>query len=92
MTPKTIDDVIKRSAEKADVRPYTYEGCGTPKDVSAHTLRHSLAWRMLRVEFGNTLYDVRNRLRHRSILTTERTYDHFEMIKRGSTPDFWMFR
>jgi integrase len=49
-------------------------------DVTAHTLRHSVAWRMLRVEDDNTLYDVRNRLRHSSILTTEREYDHFETI------------
>jgi integrase/recombinase XerD len=27
-------------------------------------------------EDENTLYDVRNRLRHRSIQTTERIYDH----------------
>jgi hypothetical protein len=35
---------------------------------------------MLRIEGGNTLYDVRNRLRHSSILTTEREYDHFETV------------
>jgi hypothetical protein len=35
---------------------------------------------MLRAEESNTLYDVRNRLRHASILTTEREYDHFEVV------------
>jgi hypothetical protein len=35
---------------------------------------------MLRAEDGNTLYDVRNRLRHATILTTERKYDHFDRI------------
>lgn len=80
MTPKGINDVVKRAANLADVRPYQYAGRGTPTDVSAHTLRHSVAWRMLRAEEGNTLYDVRNRLRHSTILTTERKYDHFQTI------------
>jgi len=30
----------------------------------------------MNAEDGNTLYDVRNRLRHRSIQTTEQVYDH----------------
>jgi integrase len=80
MTGKGINDVVKRLAEDAGVRPYTYAGRGHPDDVTAHTLRHSVAWRMLRAEDGNTLYDVRNRLRHATILTTERKYDHFETI------------
>jgi len=42
---------------------------------------------MLRAEDGNTLYDVRNRLRHATILTTERRYDHFETIQRLSVCD-----
>jgi Phage integrase family. len=71
---------VKRAAAAADVRPYSFSGRGEPDDVTAHTLRHSVAWRMLRVEDDNTLYDVRNRLRHSSILTTEREYDHFETI------------
>lgn len=80
MTGKGINDVVKRLAARAEVEPYTYSGRGEPADVSAHTLRHSLAWRMLRAEDGNTLYDVRNRLRHATILTTERQYDHFQRI------------
>lgn len=58
----------------------TYAGRGRPDDVTAHRLRHSLAWRMFRTEEGNSLYDVRNCLRHATILTTERKYDHFETI------------
>lgn len=77
---KGINDVIKRAAKRADVRPFTFQGQGDPSDVSSHTLRHSVAWRMLRLENGNTMYDVRNRLRHKSILTTERNYDHFETV------------
>ena len=80
MTGKGINDVVKRLAERAGVEPYAYRGRGVPADVSAHTLRHSVAWRMLRAENGNSLYDVRNRLRHATILTTERKYDHFNMI------------
>jgi len=80
MTGKGINDVVKRLATRAGVEPYTYGGRGNPADVSAHTLRHSVAWRMLRVEDGNTLYDVRNRLRHATILTTEQKYDHFDRI------------
>ncbi|SNZ06104.1 integrase/recombinase XerC/integrase/recombinase XerD [Natronoarchaeum philippinense] len=80
MSGKGINDVVKRAARRADVQPFAYAGRGEPDDVSAHTLRHSVAWRMLRAEEGNTLYDVRNRLRHATILTTERKYDHFETI------------
>jgi len=80
ITGKGINDVVKRLAARAEVRPYTYAGRGGATDVSAHTLRHSVAWRMLRAEEGNTLYDVRNRLRHATILTTERKYDHFDRI------------
>jgi integrase len=80
MTGKGINDVVQRAARRAGVRPYCFSGRGDPEDVSAHTLRHSVAWRMLRAEESNTLYDVRNRLRHASILTTERLYDHFMTI------------
>jgi integrase len=80
MTGKGINDVVKRLARRAEIAPMTYHGRGDPGDISAHTLRHSVAWRMLRAETGNTLYDVRNRLRHATILTTERRYDHFQTV------------
>lgn len=80
MTGKGINDVVKRLAARAEVRPYHAAGRGEPDDVTAHTLRHSVAWRMLRAEEGNTLYDVRNRLRHSTIATTEQRYDHFQTI------------
>lgn len=80
LTGKAINEVVKKLAERADVRPHYHGGRGEPGDVTAHTLRHSVAWRMLRDEDGNTLYDVRNRLRHSTILTTERRYDHFTRI------------
>ena len=80
MTGKGINDVVKRLASRAEVRPYHNAGRGDPSDVTAHTLRHSVAWRMLRAEEGNTIYDVRNRLRHATVLTTERRYDHFQKV------------
>ena len=80
MPGKGINDVVKRLADRAEVRPYLQDGRGEPDDVSAHTLRHSVAYRMLRIEDGNTLYAVRNRLRHASIQTTERNYDHFDTV------------
>jgi integrase/recombinase XerD len=48
--------------------------------VTPHTLRHSVAFRMLNREEGNTLYNVRNRLRHATIQTTERVYDHIDRV------------
>jgi integrase len=77
---RTIYNAVQRTAERADVRPYTYSGRADATDVSAHTLRHSVAYRMLRAEEGNTFYDVRNRLRHSSIKTTEEYYDHFDTV------------
>jgi integrase len=80
ITGKGVNDVVKRLAARAGIEPHSYEGRGDADDVSAHTLRHSVAWRMLRAEDGNTFYDVRNRLRHATILTTEQKYDHFQTI------------
>lgn len=80
MTGKGINDVVKRLAARAVVRPYHAAGRGDPDDVTAHTLRHSVAWRMLRAEEADTIYDVRNRLRHSTVATTEQRYDHFQTV------------
>jgi hypothetical protein len=32
------------------------------------------------IQDGNTLYDVTKRLRHATILTTERVYSHFDRV------------
>jgi integrase/recombinase XerC/integrase/recombinase XerD len=72
-----VRDMLEKVATEAEVRPYFLDGTrGEPGDVTPHALRHSVAFRMMNAEDGNTLYDVRNRLRHRSIATTERIYDH----------------
>lgn len=80
MTTESVRNVVSRAARHAEVRPYTLRGRGTPSDVTPHTLRHSVAYRMLTVEDGNTLYDVTKRLRHETIQTTEQIYSHFDRV------------
>lgn len=80
LTGKAINDVVKMCADAADVRPHTETGRGSPTDVSAHTLRHSVAYRMLRSEEGHGIYDVKNRLRHATVQTTEQNYAHFDTV------------
>lgn len=73
--------MLHKVAAEAEIRPYLRDGSrGDVDDVTPHTLRHSVAYRMMNVEEGNTLYDVRNRLRHRSIQTTEQVYDHINRV------------
>src|SRR6056297_1368278 len=77
ITTQGVRDALRKVALAADVRPYLLDGSrGESGDVTPHALRHSVAYRMMNAEEGNTLYDVRNRLRHRSIQTTEQVYDH----------------
>lgn len=72
-----VRDMLHKIAEEGEIRPFKIDGSrGSPDDVTPHGLRHGVAYRMMNTEDGNTLYDVRNRLRHRSIQTTERIYDH----------------
>jgi integrase/recombinase XerD len=77
ITTQGVRNMLKKVAAAAGVRPYHVDGGrGEPGDLTPHALRHGVAYRMMNAEEGNTLYDVRNRLRHRSIQTTERVYDH----------------
>jgi integrase/recombinase XerC/integrase/recombinase XerD len=81
MTTESVRRVVESLALEADVRPQSITaGVGDVEDVTPHTLRHSVAYRMLHEEDSYTLYDVRNRLRHATIKTTERVYDHFDRI------------
>lgn len=81
ITTQGVRYAVERVAEVAGVEPWRLDGSrGETADVTPHALRHSVAYRMLHTEDGNTLYDVRNRLRHTSIQTTERVYDHFKMV------------
>lgn len=77
ITTQGVRDLVHAVADAAGVEPFMADGSrGDPADVTPHALRHSVAYRMMNAEEGNTLYDVRNRLRHRSIQTTEQVYDH----------------
>jgi integrase/recombinase XerD len=81
ITEQGVRYLLHDVAEVADVQPWKIDGSrGDASDVTPHALRHSVAYRMLHEEDGNTLYDVRNRLRHRTIQTTERVYDHFKRV------------
>jgi integrase/recombinase XerD len=81
ITEQGVRYVVSDAAAAADIEPYLLDGSrGGAAEVTPHALRHSVAYRMLHVEEDNTLYDVRNRLRHASIQTTERVYDHFEVV------------
>lgn len=81
ITTQGVRDLVSAAAKEAGVSPYLVDGGrGDPSDVSPHALRHSVAYRMMNAEDDNELYDVRNRLRHRSIQTTEQVYDH--LIRR----------
>lgn len=76
MAPRSINRVVKRAAALAAVEPQTVSGTsGVPGDVSAHTLRHSVAYRIIKVE-GGRLEDVQLRLRHSNRATTDRIYSH----------------
>ena len=81
ITTQGVRDLLHKVADAAEVRPFRVDGSrGDAGDVTPHALRHSVAYRMLNVEDGNTLYDLRNRLRHRSIQTTEQIYDHIDEV------------
>lgn len=78
MTTQTIRDTVEALAVEADVTVYRTDGePAEPLELHPHALRHSLANYMLADE-SNRLIDVRNRLRHHSIQTTERMYEHFQ--------------
>jgi len=80
MTKQSVRNVVSKAAENADIAPYSVKGRGQASHVTPHTLRHSVAYRMLNRETGNTLYDVTKRLRHATIQTTERVYSHFDRV------------
>lgn len=80
ITTQGVRNRVKQAAVNAKVQSYTIHGRGDPEDVIPHTLRHSVTYRMLNREQKNTLYDVTKRLRHTTILMTERVYSHFDWV------------
>lgn len=80
MTDRALRNMVEAVAVEAEVKPYLAEGGrGVPEDVSPHTMRHSLAYRMIQVE-GKRMEDVMLRLRHSSILTTDQIYSHLQTV------------
>jgi len=78
MTTESIRNVIEKLAVEGDVSPRRSDGePADPSEMHPHALRHSLASYMLQ-DSDTRLIDVRNRLRHRSIATTERIYEHYQ--------------
>jgi len=78
--PRSVARRVDKIAERSDVQPYSHDGEKVASErITPHVFRHSVAYRMLIVEEGNDIWDVKRRLRHRSVQTTERIYEHFLM-------------
>ena len=77
MSRRSLQRLIGKVAEVAEVEPYTeeYERVA-PRHVHPHTLRHSVAYRII-VEEGGRLEDAQMRLRHANRGTTDRIYSHY---------------
>ena len=55
ITTQGVRDAISKIADEAGVKPYLVDGTrGEPDDVTPHALRHSVAYRMMNAEEGNT--------------------------------------
>lgn len=78
MTTESIRNVVEDLAVHADITVHRSDGePADPSEFHPHALRHSLSNYML-ADKSTRLVDVRNRLRHRSVSTTERVYEHFQ--------------
>jgi len=78
ITEETVRNVVEDLAVEADINIRRTDGeLAEPSEAHPHMLRHSLSNYMLK-DSDTRLIDVRNRLRHRSIQTTEQVYEHFQ--------------
>ncbi|ESP88925.1 integrase family protein [Candidatus Halobonum tyrrellensis G22] len=78
MSTESMRNVVRDLAVHADVTIHRSDGApADPSELHPHAFRHSLANYML-ADSDTRLVDVRNHLRHRSVTTTERVYDHFQ--------------
>jgi integrase len=78
MSTSSVRRAVKNAAQRSDVRPYVADDDrvrGESSEVSPHTLRHSVAYRMINEE-GARMVDVQMRLRHADLQTTTRVYGH----------------
>ncbi len=80
ISTRSVRNLVNKLAHEAEIEPYAASGGrGEPTDVTPHTLRHSVAYRMIARE-NKGLDAVKRRLRHSSIRTTEREYSHFDVV------------
>ena len=76
LTTRSLQRLVEKLATEADARPQVAGGgVGDPDDVTPHTLRHSVAYRIIQVD-GGRLEDVQLRLRHANRQTTDQIYSH----------------
>jgi integrase len=76
LTTRSLQRLVEKLATEADVRPQVAGGgVGEPDDVTPHTLRHSVAYRIIQAD-GGRLEDVQLRLRHANRQTTDQIYSH----------------
>lgn len=76
LTTRSLQRLVEKLATEADIRPQVAGGgVGEPDDVTPHTLRHSVAYRIIQVD-GGRLEDVQLRLRHANRQTTDQIYSH----------------
>ena len=76
ITTRSLQRVIEKLAVEANVRPLLANGgTGGSTDVTPHTLRHSVSYRIIQVD-GGRLEDVQLRLRHANRQTTDQIYSH----------------
>ena len=76
LTTRSLQRLLEKLATEADVRPQVAGGgVGEAEDVTPHTLRHSVAYRIIQVEDGR-LEEVQMRLRHKNRQTTDQVYSH----------------
>lgn len=76
LTTRPLQRLVEKIATEADVRPQVAGGgVGEPDDAKPHTLRHSVAYRIIQVD-GGRLEDVQLRLRHANRQTTDQIYSH----------------
>lgn len=76
ITERSVRNVVENAAKAAGVEPHLISGeKGSPEQVSPHTFRHGIAYRMVRKE-GKRLEDVQMRLRHSNLSTTDEVYGH----------------
>ncbi|ELZ81773.1 integrase family protein [Haloferax elongans ATCC BAA-1513] len=78
MTTESMRNIVEDLAVHADTTVHRSDGeSADPSELHPQALRHSLSNYMLG-DPDTRLVDLRNRLRHRSISTTERVYEHFQ--------------